>query len=53
MCCSDAGFQDQEDINGECPECGSPTVDGQSFEYCEYSPEVCEECGWRPCDDSC
>jgi hypothetical protein len=52
MCCEPSGYK-KEEINGECPDCGGPTVDGCAFEYCSYSPEDCKTCGCRPCDLSC
>ena len=39
--------------NGECPSCGTETVDGEAATGCMWSPTECEVCGWRPCDDSC
>jgi hypothetical protein len=39
--------------NGECPDCGAPTVDGEAATGCHYSPVSCETCGDAPCDDSC
>jgi len=52
-CCADEGWPEEIKPNGECPECGEPTVDGDSWEYCSYSPEQCKLCGSRPCDQSC
>ena len=52
MCCEPNDYK-KEDINGECPDCGMPTVDDEAYESCSYSPEECETCGWRPCDGSC
>jgi len=52
MCCEPSGYKEEE-INGECPICGSPTVDGDAFEQCGYSHVECEQCGYAPCDDSC
>jgi hypothetical protein len=52
MCCSPSGYR-KEEINGECPDCGEPTVDGDAYESCSYSRLECKECGWRPCDLSC
>lgn len=52
MCCEPSGL-DKEDTDGECPECGQPTKDGQAIECCAYSPIACEKCNWRPCDGSC
>jgi hypothetical protein len=51
-CCSPSDYKENE-INGVCPECGEPTVDGEAFENCDYSPEVCKTCGYSPCDLSC
>lgn len=52
MCCEPSGFK-KEEINGVCPDCGEPTVDGDAFECCGYSPVVCKTCGDAPCDGSC
>jgi hypothetical protein len=52
MCC-DGWYYDDEEVDGECPDCGTPTVDGQAQEGCNYSPVACETCGWAPCDQSC
>lgn len=51
-CCDGTDFREEE-INGECPDCGNPTVDGEAFECCHYSSTECETCGWAPCDGSC
>lgn len=50
MCCDriDYGTPD-----GECPDCGNPTVEGEATGGCVYSPVTCETCGATPCDDSC
>ena len=52
MCCSNTDYR-LKDINGECPDCGEPTVDGNAYDSCDYSPKICETCGWSPCDESC
>lgn len=52
MCCESNGYT-REQIDGECPECGEPTVDGDAFESCGYSPLQCKTCNSRPCDGSC
>ena len=52
MCCENTSYQ-KEDINGECPDCGEPTVDGNAYDCCAYSPTMCKTCGWSPCDESC
>lgn len=51
MCCDNCG--DDGEANGECPECGEPTVDGFTKDCCNYSPICCKECQWTPCDGSC
>jgi hypothetical protein len=51
-CCSGTNFKARE-INGECPECGNDTVDGDAFEQCGHSPTQCDTCGDAPCDLSC
>lgn len=51
-CCASTEYRCEE-INGKCPECDEPTVDGDAYEQCSYSPKQCETCGWRPCDGSC
>lgn len=40
-------------IDGVCEECGSDTVEGCSTDICNYSPQVCQTCGYSPCDQSC
>ena len=52
MCCSNTDYKESE-INGECPACGEPTVDGCAYDSCSYSPVQCETCGNAPCDQSC
>ena len=52
MCCASSGYKEEE-INGECPDCGNETVDGDAYECCSYSPAECETCDWSPCDLSC
>lgn len=42
-----------EVVNGECESCGEPTIDGEAEEQCSYSPVVCEECEYAPCDGAC
>ena len=52
MCCCGTEYNLKE-VDGECPECGELTVDGDAYESCAYSPTECDECGWAPCDGSC
>ena len=52
MCCEPSGYK-ESDINGECLWCENPTVDGEAYEQCYYSPVLCENCGYAPCDLSC
>lgn len=51
MCCS--GELSEDDADGVCPDCGDPTVDGDSVNDCYYSPCICDTCNNRPCDGSC
>ena len=51
--CSDGWSSSENEIDGECPDCGEPTVDGYAASGCNYSPITCETCGARPCDGSC
>lgn len=50
MCCDD---WDLGTPNGECPDCGEDTVDGEAAYGCGYSPVVCDTCESAPCDGSC
>lgn len=52
MCCA-ANDYTEDEINGTCPDCGEPTVDGDAYENCFYSPCECETCDYRPCNGSC
>ena len=52
MCCEGWSYPDSA-VNGECPDCGCPTVDGEAQYGCAYSPVICETCGDAPCDESC
>lgn len=51
--CCDGWFSEEEEVNGECPECGMLTVDDYAAHGCNYSPVSCETCGHRACDESC
>ena len=46
-------FKDYIKANGKCPDCGEPTVDGESQKGCHYSPITCKTCGYAECDGSC
>lgn len=46
-------WNERDLIDGECPDCGADTVEGEAFDNCGYSPCQCETCNWRPCDGSC
>lgn len=52
MCCAGTEYSEDE-INGECPDCGYPTVNGYAFEKCDYSSIDCETCGRAMCEDAC
>lgn len=51
--CSDGWYYPDEEIDGECPMCGSPTLAGAAQEGCFWSPVVCRKCEESPCDGSC
>jgi hypothetical protein len=54
MCC--AGREDYKEFPpvAECDECGAEVdCEGDAIKQCQYSPVVCEKCGYRPCDGSC
>lgn len=34
MCCVPTNDFSYEDINGECPDCGADTVDGEAIDSC-------------------
>ena len=52
MCCAGNEYN-KDEIDGECPDCGEPTVDGDAYESCYYSSVECKTCNWKPCDGSC
>ena len=51
--CSDGWSSHKDEVNGECPDCGYPTVNGDAASGCNWSPIACNTCGHRPCDLSC
>lgn len=51
--CSEGWYHSDSEVNGECPDCGQPTVNGESQYGCYYSEVECETCGSRPCNGSC
>lgn len=52
--CTDGWKIDDDEIVGNCPDCGEPVdVDGNAAEGCNWSPVECDTCGWSPCDLSC
>jgi hypothetical protein len=51
--CADGWCLPKEDVNGECEDCGCPTVDGEAQHGCHYGDKDCESCGHRPCVGSC
>ncbi len=53
MCCDNSGCG-LEAATEECPDCGNPVdPEGWTYDCCNYSPEGCSTCGYRPCDGSC
>ena len=54
MACWGNEYEYDMSSTSECSECGTTLdADGVPLEFCYYSPEVCEHCGWKPCDGSC
>ena len=53
MCAEPRNNFDDKDINGECPDCGAATVDGEAFDQCAHSTVICKTCNSAPCDQSC
>ena len=51
--CCEGWSSHVSEVDGICPDCGAPTVDGTSASGCSYSPCDCETCGDCPCDGSC
>lgn len=51
--CCDSWSSRESEVNGICSECNMPTVDGVAAYGCNYSPKVCNTCGYTPCDGSC
>jgi len=53
MCCAAKEWPIDLSPDGECPECGAETYEGEAWYVCAYSPSECDLCGWAPCDSSC
>jgi uncharacterized Zn finger protein len=51
--CADGWSYDDSEVDGECPDCGYPTVDGVAQSGCNWSTVQCKTCGDAPCDQSC
>lgn len=51
--CCDCWSSYESEVDGECQDCGTPTVNGEAAYGCNYSPETCKTCGYSPCDGSC
>lgn len=54
MCC-DRYEADDKEITGVCINCECDiNKDGETVEDgCGYSPIVCDDCGWQPCNLWC
>jgi len=50
-CIGDSSLK--SDVDGVCPDCGYPTVEGIAASGCAYSPVSCDTCGHAECDGSC
>ena len=51
--CCDGWASLESEVNGTCPACDMPTVDGDAAHGCNHSPVTCDACGHCRCDDSC
>jgi hypothetical protein len=51
--CADGWDSSISEVDGECPDCGMPTVDGRAAHGCNWSPISCDTCGYQQCDESC
>ena len=56
--CADGYFyedydEDMELVNGECPDCGALTIDGEAASGCAHAWDRCETCGHGTCDGGC
>jgi hypothetical protein len=51
--CCDYWSTPVDEVNGICPECEHPTVDGDAASGCHYSPTSCGICGHQRCDQYC
>lgn len=51
--CADPSSSFGWEIDGICPDCDEPTVDGVAARGCNYSPSCCSTCGYSYCDSSC
>lgn len=50
-CCGNYGVAEAV---AECDSCGGGIdTDGDSVDWCSYSPVDCDVCGSQPCDMSC
>jgi hypothetical protein len=43
----------EANANGNCPDCGTPTIDGDAYSCCYYGAVECTSCGHAICDGSC
>lgn len=55
MCCDVWDLEEDWGVkaNGECPDCGESTYNGEAVVRCRASPVYCKTCGSQPCDESC
>jgi hypothetical protein len=53
MCAEGWYAEDSPPADGECPECGDATFEGDAVEGCFYGRDTCDVCGGSPCDGGC
>ena len=51
--CAEGWSYDDSEVDGVCPDCECPTVDGQAQSGCAYGQVQCHTCGDAPCDQAC
>ena len=52
-CWDDWHLKVDQEPNGDCPDCGVPTLDGFACEGCHRAQVVCYTCGYAPCEVDC
>ena len=51
--CDDSWESWEADVNGKCPACGCPTVNGEAAYGCFFSEIICKTCKHAKCNGRC